>query len=234
MQLILGKRDFDTVIILDACRYDYYRRFRNAKKICAAATQTLPAIERMFPFRYPRTVYVSGNPFINGRHVVFDRYDALNHFTFVDDVWLHGWENVEGIYTVPPWNVLEAAAIHQKRGYRTVVHFVQPHGPYIGKIKFGTNDFLWSRNQIMNKESRTKDTIEYPQEHRIDVERLKGAYYHNLSLVLKYALGCVNGKTFITSDHGELLGEDGFFHHGTIQTQLNHPKLWEIPLEILK
>ena len=111
MQLIFGKRDFDTVIILYACRHDHYCRFRNAEKICAAATQTSPAIERMFPLRYPKTVYVSGNSFINGRHVVFDRYDPLDHFAFVDDVWLHSWENVEGIYTVPPWSVLGAAGI---------------------------------------------------------------------------------------------------------------------------
>ncbi len=85
----------------------------------------------------------------------------------------------------------------------------------------------------MKKEGRVDDAAEPPREHKIDVERLREAYYHNLSLALKYALECVNGKTFITSDHGDLLGEEGLFHHGTIQKQLDHPKLWEIPLEIL-
>lgn len=230
-RMIVKSGDFDTVILLDACRYDYYRRFRNAEPIRAAATQTLPAIRRMFPHKYPETIYVSGNPFINGRHVVFDHYDALDHFARVDDVWEHGWENVDGVHTVPPWNVLDTAIKYQKRGYATVLHFIQPHGPYIGKIKLKTNDFMWSRNVAMRTDSHITNPIDAPQEHTIDIKRLQDAYSHNLRLVLKYAIKGVNGKTCITSDHGELLGENGLFHHGTLQQALDHPKLWEIPLE---
>jgi hypothetical protein len=214
--VIFTKSDFDTIIILDACRYDYYSKFRKAKKVFADATHTMASIKHMFPYKYLDTAYVSGNPFINGRHVVFEDYDALDHFALVDDVWFHGWESVEGISTVPPWNVFDAAIKYQKRGYKTVIHFVQPHAPYIGKIKFNTHDFVWSRNVTMSKRDR----------------RLLEAYYYNLRLVLKYAVKCVNGKTCITSDHGELLGESGLFYHGSPQQPLDHPKLREIPLEI--
>jgi len=39
---------------------------------------------------------------------------------------------------------------------------------------------------------------------------------------------CLPPNTYvsITSDHGELFGEDGFFGHGPI----HHPKIWEVPL----
>ena len=229
--MIFQRRDFDTVILLDACRYDYYRRFRHADPIRAAATQTLPAIRRMFPHKYPDTIYVSGNPFINGRHVVFDHYDALDHFAYVDDVWDHGWETVDGVDTVPPWNVFDAAIKYQRRGYATVLHFIQPHGPYIGKIKLLTHDFVWSRNAALRTDRRPINPVTAQPNPTIDINRLHAAYYHNLQLVLKYAVKAINGKTCITSDHGELLGEDGLFHHGTLQQALDHPKLWEVPLE---
>lgn len=230
--MIFTKSDFDTIIILDACRYDYYSKFRKAKKVFADATHTMASIKHMFPYKYLDTAYVSGNPFINGRHVVFEDYDALDHFALVDDVWFHGWESVEGISTVPPWNVFDAAIKYQKRGYKTVIHFVQPHAPYIGKIKFNTHDFVWSRNVTMSKRDRINNPVEEPREHKIDAKRLLEAYYYNLRLVLKYAVKCVNGKTCITSDHGELLGESGLFYHGSPQQPLDHPKLREIPLEI--
>jgi hypothetical protein len=226
--------DFDTIIILDACRYDYYRKFRTAHKILADATHTVSSIKHMFPFTYPDTVYVSGNPFINGRHVVFEDYDALDHFRFVDDVWLHGWEAVDGISTVPPWNLFDAAVKYQRRGYRTVVHFVQPHAPYIGQIKINTHDFVWSRNVTMGKNGQIPSPDEDPPDRNFDVPRLQEAYYHNLHLVLRYAVNCVNGTTCITADHGELLGEQGLFYHGSLQHPLEHPKLREIPLETFR
>ncbi len=226
--------DFDTIIILDACRYDYYRKFRSAQLMMADATHTVASIKCMFPVTYPDTVYVSGNPFINGRHVVFEDYDALNHFRFVDDVWLHGWETVDGVSTVPPWNLFEAAVKYQRRGYRTVVHFVQPHAPYIGQIKINTRDFEWSRNVTMRQSSRITSPVDDPPERPLDVTQLREAYYYNLRLVLRYALSCVNGTTCITADHGELLGEDGLFYHGSLQHSLEHPKLREIPLEVFR
>jgi hypothetical protein len=83
----------------------------------------------------------------------------------------------------------------------------------------------------MGKSGRINNPIEVQRNRKIDAKLLHEAYYHNLRLVLKYAVKCVNGKTCITSDHGELLGEEGLFYHGSLQKPLDHPKLREIPLE---
>ena len=56
------------------------------------------------------------------------------------------------------------------------------------------------------------------------VSGLKEAYRENLELVLKYVVVLIdrmlkmkpNARIVITSDHGELLGEDGLFSHGKI------------------
>ena len=66
--------------------------------------------------------------------------------------------------------------------------------------------------------------------------KLKEAYEENLRFVLKYVKEIVefipSGKIVITSDHGELLGEEGKYGH---PGNFRHPKLLEVPwLEIDK
>lgn len=60
---------------------------------------------------------------------------------------------------------------------------------------------------------------------------LRKLYIENLRIVLKYVSELVNelqGTIIITSDHGELLGEDGYYCHGRAVPR-SHPLLMEIP-----
>jgi hypothetical protein len=63
---------------------------------------------------------------------------------------------------------------------------------------------------------------------------LRHAYGENLKIVLKYAsklLQNLSGKIVITSDHGELLGEEGYYGH---MMWSNHFLLREVPWLDLK
>ncbi len=58
-------------------------------------------------------------------------------------------------------------------------------------------------------------------------DKLSRAYMENLKIVLEEVsklLRYISGRTIVTSDHGELLGEDGFYSH-----QFDHPLLREVP-----
>lgn len=122
---------FDTIIILDAMRYDMYPR--KAKKAKAKGMCTSESIPKMFSGKYENTVYVSGNPVINSFDRINGGYRLLDHFESVADVWDSGWD--WSIKTVPPWSVLEETVKYQMSGKRVVAHFMQPHYPYIGDVK---------------------------------------------------------------------------------------------------
>ncbi|GAB7010781.1 hypothetical protein JCM31271_27240 [Halorubrum trueperi] len=84
---------------------------------------------------------------------------------------------------------------------RLIVHYMQPHQPYIGPT--GQEHFELSSGLI--ETLRKSDDI--------TDELLWEAYRENLDIVLDHAEKLVSeltGKTVITSDHGELLGERVF------------------------
>jgi len=205
--------DFDTIILLDACRFDYYIRFRKAELRLAPGNATQISIPKLFPDRYDR-IYISANPYINSLGKIKPTgYNPREHFLKVINAWKDGWESVDGVETVPPWRVAAEATKWQKHGYKTIVHFIQPHAPYIGEIKL----------RIGTKRERDKS--------KPDFDLVRKAYLSNLELVLKYAVQVVDGRTLITSDHGELLGILGRVGH---PTDLNHPKLRQIPWEVIE
>jgi hypothetical protein len=132
-------------------------------------------------------VYIAANPYSN---LVKD------NFYKTIPVWDFGW-NVE-LSTVPPEIVYEATvkAITKYRGKRFIIHFMQPHHPFL-KLKFtcklkGTN--AWT---LMKKGKISKDLVTW-------------AYTENLRIVMPYLkklLKILWGKVVITSDHGNAVGE---------------------------
>ena len=218
------------MIILDACRYDYYHKYRNAEKAIARDTITIRSIPKMFPYRYSHT-YVSANPEVNGTHfkTMFD-YDPTKHFAEVIDVWDFGWDTE--LETVHPSTVCETAFRLQKKGLKTVIHFMQPHPPFIGEVTYDVPLLSWydARQKVLGLKKRK--THHHPTQS--GMEKLKNAYDTNLRLVLEYAVKCINGRTLTTSDHGDLLGEviGGRMRWGHYSPS-THPKLLEVPWEMI-
>ena len=200
--------------MLDACRYDYFAslNFFDGELLPARspASCTVDWLRSVFPGRYDLT-YVSATPMVNSRGVPVYGYRASDHFRRIVDVWDFGWD--EELGTVPPWEVNEAA-LRNVDG-RMVIHYLQPHGPYIGSVR------LTVRGQRRAAPSHpfAPDLIvvELVRRGAVGLELLRAAYRENLRLALRYVEELVgrlpHKRIVVTSDHGELLGEGGRFLH---------------------
>lgn len=133
----LMEEDWDYLIILDACRYDYFQKVYGnylrgkLRKARSPASATSEWLKKTFTRRYNDVVYVSANPYINSRGVDVVGFDARDFFHTIIDVWDFGWN--EAVGTVPPEEV-NAAAIDAKLTHpdkRLIIHYLQPHAPYI-------------------------------------------------------------------------------------------------------
>jgi len=129
--------DWDYLIILDACRYDMfndlYRQFLKKgtlKKVHSKGSDTLEWLKANFKDYYEDIVYISANPYINSITAV-KGFKALDHFGKIVDVWKFGWD--ERLGTVPPKNVTNTAKkwILKYPNKRMIIHYIQPHYPYI-------------------------------------------------------------------------------------------------------
>lgn len=231
---LIHKGDWDFLIILDACRADYFeeecRIPGRYERVLSAAPCTVLWLERTFPLRYDVT-YVSANPFVSSRgrppHVAFD---ARRHFAEVVDAWRFGWD--EELGTVPPEAVNRAVlrTIRERKGKRMIIHYIQPHFPYIGEVKLHDMGVAWTYEEFRGAVPRPNRAIEAAVRAGIlSLEDLRRAYRANLRAVLRYVdelLDFLEGRVVITSDHGEMLGEDGLLLH---ECHYRHEILFIVP-----
>lgn len=141
------EREWDYLIILDACRFDIFRELYSdyfegdLKKVESVGSSTPEWASKTFRKRHNIT-YFSSNPFINGSGVPINEvgwgsgcgyeWSASDHITTVIDVWEECWD--EDLGTVLPEDmnekVLENKYLLEGNG-RTIIHYMQPHAPYI-------------------------------------------------------------------------------------------------------
>jgi len=219
---LIHSSKWDVLLILDACRADFfeqlYPKYLSAERYSRALSRGCPTqiwFARTFPGRYEDIAYLSGNPYISSlpaaKKVV--GFLASERFLVVDDVFTWGWESVDGIETVPPWRVNEAVRRWRcllEEGYRIIAHYMQPHSPYIGRVKLDIGSFKAAVKQALGEVFREPKPM-------VRHELLREAYMCNLELALQYVselLVELRGyKVAVTSDHGELLGENGRVGH---------------------
>jgi hypothetical protein len=267
------EEDWDYLIILDACRYDYFAGMAEnyftgrLQEGISLGFGTLEWLKKNFTSYYPDVIYVSGNPYCNSKMEV-SGFDAKQHFYRVVDVWEFGWD--ENLGTVPPEKITQAAleAIKRFAEKKFIIHYLQPHAPYISQRFFRggfplpfTQDGILSgvrgyrdskvvkkltdllgalliKAKLIRNTWELRERLGLPPASPMDairrkcgVEGLKEAYQENLQIVLEYVAELCRqittiskGKIVITADHGELLGEDGRFSHGS-----QHRLLLEVP-----
>jgi len=129
---------WDFLIVLDACRYDYfkdvYEKYFSGelKKGISLGSTTSEWLEKSFPGNYKNIIYISGNPIINSS-LKIEGFDAKSHFYKVVDVWNFGWN--EELGTVLPDKINKAALDYISKFHKKkfIVHYLQPHEPYISE-----------------------------------------------------------------------------------------------------
>jgi len=220
--------DWDNCIILDACRYDVFSeavddwpvqpRISDASDTGAyLAANYPPSVEK------PDLVYINANPRVAA--------EPTGDFHAIEHVWASEWSEADG--TVRPEAVRDAAldATEQYPNKRLLVHFVQPHIPYIGE----TADQLPGGASIqgMRPDSDVDGAKPFRAvtEGTVSPETVHDAYRESLDIALDVVRDLVDefpGKTVVTADHGDLLGETDARVVGEF-SQWGHPADTPVP-----
>lgn len=208
--------DWDNLLILDACRYDMFEATCNIdgelKTRTSVGSSTPEFLQRTFKGRsFPETVYVTANPQVNLRINTDIFHDVIN-------VWESDWDDELG--TVEPEAVTRRALAAQDRypHKRLIVHYMQPHYPFIsdngrGELQPHSGFELTKRLASDVEETADRDvrTVwDQLKDGKVSETAVWKAYVGNLQCVLeaiKASLAEFCGKTVITSDHGNLVGE---------------------------
>jgi hypothetical protein len=237
-------RDWDLLILLDACRVDALRRLvpeyefmtdvdshmslGSSSPEFMAATFTEP-----YTSDIGRTAYVSGNAHsefvFENRQMPEDQKDAYLHWTDWDTVdpstfglLDHVWRYTERMEAGPcdPKHLIERTIRlgRERRFARVIVHFHQPHAPYVSHP---------------HREGRGPEPHESApfQAIRRGVQRDKvwNAYLNEIRFIvdqLPLLLKNFEADTaVISADHGELFGKYLYSH----PSGLLHPKLRWVP-----
>ncbi|MHC4475558.1 MAG: sulfatase-like hydrolase/transferase [Planctomycetota bacterium] len=264
------QEQWDYLIVLDACRYDYFERLwrqhlqGNLEKRISIGSSTTEWRNKAFTEYYGDVIYISANPFVNSLATV-KGFSASEHFCKVFDLWLSAWDREKG--TVLPETMTKRAAeiIASHRDKRAIIHYIQPHEPYLGSTVTGPGyeqPVAGRYLQAIQGESRTVRKImnlvgaafywlglrgyfliwnlrqlfgmspASPMDavrRKYGNELLRKAYKENLEIVLCYVAELVDaltGRIVVTSDHGEMLGENNCYCHWS---RSNNKLLREIP-----
>lgn len=259
---LIKRRNWDYLIVLDACRYDFFeaifKKFLEGslRKVRSPGSSTLEWLVNLFlkdQQEHSDIVYVSANPHVNSKGVeIGGGFNAKALFHQVIDVWEWGWNNK--LKTVLPKKVekatREARAEYQDK--KLISHFMQPHIPYLSlqtvesalstvvtrrKRKRKSRNPLQVLSQKARKETKnllggfqsrriwqkvkkfTRPQFQGPNQtlaHKYGSKALIQAYRKNIEAALKSVKNLaqhLSGKMVVTSDHGELLGENGNYGH---------------------
>lgn len=209
------EKDWDNLLILDGCRYDLFEDVFNEKfkdeiggNLSMARSRGSGSPEFLrenFKGRdLADTVYVTANPFV---------YSVLdNPFHHVDHVWMNDWD--EELETVRPHTMVEhAIKAHEKYpNKRLIVHFMQPHHPFIGDFRLDEDrGYVGAMAKSLDEDVPDVRFIwERFRKGEVSEEDVRKAYRANLILALEEASTLVeeiSGKHVITSDHGNAFGE---------------------------
>ena len=143
--------EWDYCLVLDACRYDVFAEVYDEyldgtlEKRESIGSSTPEWAYRTFTEEHD-IAYFSGNPFINSLGIPLNElkwgascdyeWTATEHISDIIDVWKEGWDDDLG--TVPPESLAESLEAHSdidERTDRTVLHYMQPHAPYLSRGK---------------------------------------------------------------------------------------------------
>ncbi|MWG34435.1 hypothetical protein [Halomarina oriensis] len=213
-EVVLAEEDWDVLVILDGCRYDLFAGQTvvdgTLSKRYSSASESWEYMQDNFVGRtFHDTVYITANP----------HWYKLADDVFHDVVDMLELDWDDDLHTVHPADVVERAK-RVDREYpdkRLVVHFMQPHFPFIGPASENISHKGLSRELGVNEtgEMNIWRNLELTDDH--DPAAVVEAYEENLELTLPHVrelCESITGRTVVTADHGNLVGE----------------RLWPIPI----
>lgn len=209
-------KDWDNLILLDACRYDIFNQHTTLDgqlaQVVSRGNYSFGFMKENFSGEnYHETVYVTANPF-------YEKLENDNFYTVIPVI--DEWDSQTG--TVLPNDVTEQAikAANRYPNKRLIVHYMQPHLPHLGDIAQDINTDItgWDKYKTNQKKSKNKEGITMWEAYRRDIiskEQLRQSYIQTLNIVesgVQNLTNHITGKTVVSSDHGENLGEKYFWN----------------------
>lgn len=228
------EQDWDNLVILDACRYDYFAESTEfegpVERRMSRGAASREFITGNFSNRALHdVVYVSGNrwflelrEFINAEVHAYRDVERDFYVSRLDD------DKRDVGYVPHPETVLDSAveAAEEFPEKRLIIHLMQPHKPYLGP-----------KSDRFTYDGGLRSTM---AASGADIETLREAYRDTLEITLdlvESTLDALDGRTVITSDHGELLGERlrpipvrWYGHREGVYV----PELVEVPWQVVK
>lgn len=168
----IWKEEWDYAIILDSARYDIFEsvyqdyftgKLEKRRSNASATMEWMSKIEGKHDVDYISSVpfvYSAGKSMGNLDFVPYDTRPT-DHFSNIIDLWKKEWDESRG--TVPCERVSENFLNNKEefKSERTVIHYMQPHAPFIGRGKGRINNHIRSKVlEMINSDKKTdKDTI---------------------------------------------------------------------------
>ena len=156
-EISLVEEDWNFLAILDACRYDLFKKVYNEffntgtlKKAISPSTGTPEYLVKNYTEDYDDIIYISSVPFCNSKQEIRFRaddgtlwyFDARKHFFKIIDAWDIGWSEKLGTVHPKMINRLFVKEYLNHPDKRFILHYLQPHNPYItmgGKSAYGVS-----------------------------------------------------------------------------------------------
>lgn len=230
----IAEKDWDTLIVLDACRFDIFSYYvndsGNLTKFLSPGSSTPEWLVKNFStYNMRDVIYISANPF--GSYLKLNEIIGHNPFYKIMEVWKYDWNDELG--TVHPSMVnkttLKVLRIYPNKRY--LIHYMQPHYPFIGNIRISADGIIKDNIFLPSNKKKDQCTVwDKLQQGLISVDLAWQAYASNLELVLSYIktlLPNLTGKICITSDHGNVFGKFGIFYGHPLKTYIR--ELIEVP-----
>ena len=218
-------RDNFCLIVLDSARADFFKdvlyMFKPLEGACKLAYEeawidwcnTTTWFNTVFSDGPYDLVYVSGNPivykFAPGK---FKRF-------------IHAFKEcwVDKLRTVVPLCICKKAILHLYP--RMVIHFLQPHYPYLG---------LRLPEEVVKIGLDAERALSAAVRAGVSADEIKKAYGAALRWAIAHIVALIerlpHKLIVVTSDHGELFGEEGRWAHPSMpNTDVKHPALHVIP-----
>jgi hypothetical protein len=225
--------EWDNLIILDGCRYDIFKEINNLSgdlqyRISKGSTSWEFMEHNFLDGEFHDTVYISANPHIY----------RLNEDIFhaIVDL-LDRWES--SIQTVPPSEIVSVGSdiVEEYPNKRYIFHFMQPHYPFLGPTGSELNHRGHERDVDSPEldEPNIWEALQWNKESTITTALVWEAYEENVEIALSHTkdlLKILEGRSVITSDHGNLIGDRlhplpvrGFGHPAGLRA----PELIKVP-----
>jgi len=205
---ILSK-DWDNLIILDACRYDIFEDLNTLtgelESFTSLGSHTGEFLDRNFSGRsVADTVYIFAKP--NPAAIDAEFHDVFNIWREKEGTAAEDWGRERFVSNeLMTKRVFEIAEEYPHK--RIIAHYTPPHLPFIGpKGKELHEQYTWNISEF----------YDVATEGDIPLERIWEAYRENLKVTLPHVKRLdeqLTGKTVVTSDHGQAFGEWGVYWH---------------------